>query len=209
MILNLKNLQLGLSWWRRKSQKEGAWPCDIHNADYYDIYGARAAGLTAEWWIATVDRLSQWHAYRGPCAPNTKVAILGRGKQVLNRIAADYEKLIKGLPQEPSIARLQWEDVYSFFLLASRIKPGSAVFAGKMCHFLFPKAFMVMDNLGTGIFDYEFYSRGMKDEWIRFKEKDKAEGILINAIRSPKALHPLYPMETKIIELCHIGYKHG
>jgi len=33
-----------------------------------------------------------------------------------------------------------------------------------MCHFLFPKLFIVMDNLDTSVFDYEFYWRGMQDE---------------------------------------------
>ena len=35
MILGLDNLKAGLRWWRR-----GAWPRDVHNADYYDIYDA-------------------------------------------------------------------------------------------------------------------------------------------------------------------------
>jgi len=66
-----------------------------------------------------------------------------------------------------------------------------------------------MDNLATSIFDYEFYWRGMKDEWNRFKGKEEAMNILIKAIKSEKSLHPFYPYETKIMELSHIGYKHG
>jgi hypothetical protein len=95
-----------------------------------------------------------------------------------------------------------------FVISRPKVKPGSPVFAGKMCHFLLPKLFIVMDNLATSVFDYEFYWRGMKDEWCRFKEKADARNLLTDAIRSDKRLHPLYPFETKIMELSHIGHKH-
>jgi len=104
---------------------------------------------------------------------------------------------------------LPWEVIEALFTIVSNIKPHSPVFASKMCHFLFPKLFIVMDNLATSVIDYEFYWRGMKDEWSRFKEKDLARNIFANAIQSDKSIHPLYPFETRIMELCHIGYKHG
>jgi hypothetical protein len=204
MIISLENLQAGLQWWR-----EGDWPRDIHNADYYDIYGTRSAGPTEKWWSATVDRLSQWRAYRGPNPPNTKADIFARGRRNLTNIAGQYAKLIASTGAEPSIADLCWEDMAPLFAVASDIKPVSPVFAGKMCHFLFPKLFIVMDNLATNVFDYEFYWRGMKDEWSRFKAKAEARNLLAEAIKSDKPLHPLYPFETKIMELSHIGHKHG
>jgi hypothetical protein len=123
-------------------------------------------------------------------------------------LARDYEQIRSKCDDEPSITTLQWEDLDALFLLVAQIKPRSAVFAGKLCHFIFPKVFIVMDNLGTQVLDYEFYWRGMKDEWVRFKEKDKAVKILRNAIKSDKPLHVHYPVETKIMELSHIGYKH-
>jgi hypothetical protein len=204
MIISLDNLNAGLQWWRK-----GNWPRDIHNEDYYDIYGARSAGPTEQWWKATVDRLSQWRAFRGPKPPNTKAEISARGRRALPDVASQHAKLVASTGTEPSIADLCWEDVASLFALTSGIKPRSPVFAGKMCHFLFPKLFMVMDNLGTDVFDYEFYWRGMKDEWNRFQAKAEARDLLAAAIRSNKPLHPLYPFETKIMELSHIGYKHG
>jgi hypothetical protein len=108
---------------------------------------------------------------------------------------------------EPSITNLSWEDVARLFALAYGIKRGkSPVFACKMCHFLFPKLFVLMDNTATGIFEYEFYWRGMKDEWTRFGQKATAQNILTQAIQSNKPIHPAYPYETKIMDLCHIGY---
>ena len=67
-----------------------------------------------------------------------------------------------------------------------------------------------MDNQVVGRFEYEFYWRGMKDEWRRFDKKDDAREILKSAIRAGTSIliHPLYPIETKIMELSHIGYNY-
>jgi hypothetical protein len=75
-----------------------------------------------------------------------------------------------------------------------------------MCHFLFPKLFVVMDNTATGLFEYEFYWRGMKEEWSRFAQKAAALNLLTGAMQNTQPIHPLYPYETKIMDLCHIGY---
>jgi hypothetical protein len=199
MIIRLDNLNAGIEWWRKNQ-----WEPDFLNADYDKIYAARNEGVTENWWSATVERLTRWHAFRGPKPPNTKASILQRGKDHLNEIAAQYARLVSA--GEPSIADLCWEDVAPLFTIASRIK-NSPVFAGKTCHFLFPKLFIVMDNEGTGVFEYEFCWRGMKDEWNRFKEKTEAESLLRKAIKSSP--HRLYPFEIKIMELSQIGYNHG
>ncbi len=47
---------------------------------------------------------------------------------------------------------------------------------------MFPRLFIVMDNLATGVFDYKFYWRGMKDEWSRFPAKANARNLLAEAI---------------------------
>ncbi len=210
MIISLDHLNAGLKWWGKRRGKKTKFPSDIHNADYYDIYDVRAAGVTVQWWDATVNRLGQWRAYRGGKCPITKKEIIRRGIQRLSEVAAEYAKLVTSSTTEPCITDVCWEDVDSLFAIASGIRRGKApVFASKMCHFLFPKLFIVMDNQATSIFDYEFYWRGMKDEWCRFKDKAEASNLLRNAIRSSKPLHPLYPLETKIMELSHIGHKHG
>jgi len=204
MIISLDNVKAGLQWWRKTE-----WGTDILNAEYYGIYEARSLGPTDKWWSATVDRLSQWRAYRGPKPPNTKAEILARGKCALPDFASQYATLLASPGAEPCIADLCWEDVAPLFGIASGIKPASPVFAGKMCHFVFPKLFIVMDNWASSVFEYEFYWRGMKDEWNRFKAKADARNLLAEAIKSDKPLHPLYPFETKIMELSHIGYEHG
>jgi hypothetical protein len=203
MIISFDNLKAGIKWW-----KEYKWGNDLLNAEYYDIYAPREGGVTEKWWAATVERLTLWHAYRGRKPPNTKAQIMQGGKDRLNEIAAQYTRLVRACAEEPSIAYLCWEDVEPLFAIASSIKPRSPVFAGKMCHFLFPKLFTVMDNWATGVFEYEFYWRGMKDEWGRFDGKTQAKSLLTEAIKSKskKPLHDLYPFETKIMELRHVGY---
>jgi hypothetical protein len=201
MIISLDNLKAGIKWWRRE------WGGDFLNAEYDEIYKAREERVTEKWWAAIVERLTLWHAYRGPKAPNTRDEIFQRGKVRLKDISAQYARLARACVGEPSIVDLPWEDVAPLFAIASSIKPGSPVFAGKMCHFLLPKLIIVMDNKGTDVYEYEFCWRGMKDEWGRFSGKIEARNLLTEAIKSDK-LHELYPFETKIMELSLIGYNH-
>jgi hypothetical protein len=205
VITSVKNLKAGMRWWR-----DNRWEKDFLNGDYYSIYDARSAGTTKEWLAATVNRLGQWRAYRGRTAPNTKAEIHSRGDKRLSSIGAEFTRLTPS-GAEPSICDLPWEDAASLFAVVSEIKP-RPVFAGKMCHLTFPKLFIVMDNVATSVFDdYEFYWRGMKDEWSRFPAKAEARSFFEEAISSgsERPLHPSYPFETKILELCHIGYNHG
>jgi hypothetical protein len=126
----------------------------------------------------------------------------------LRAFATQFAALTRHGSIEPCIANLPWEGAAPLFSLASEIKPSSPVFPSKLCHFLFPKLFTPMDNEVIGVLDYEFYWRGMKDEWRRFDQKDQARELLASAIRegSDSPIHPLYPYETKIMELSHIGY---
>jgi hypothetical protein len=154
-----------------------------------------------------------WKAIRSRKPPNTKKEIRDKGSgDRLLKLAEIYDAVRVRSKSEPSITEVQWNDVSEMFELSFEIKcrerrNGSPVFASKMCHFIFPKVFPVIDNLATGIFDYEFYWRGMKDEWQRFSEKTKAVARLRSVIDSPQ-IHEHYPFETKIIELSHIGYAH-
>ena len=200
MIIKLDNLRAGISWFRDK------WGKDLINEIYYELYDARSRGLTEQWWAATVDRLGKWHAYRGRRPPNTKQAITAAGLARLPELAACFSSLTRDSPAEPCIVGLGWEKARPLFELASSIKPSTPVLPSKLCHFAFPKLFTVMDNEATSVFDYEFYWRGMRDEWLRFPDKDQAIRILTSTIDSARPLHPLYPLETKIMELSHIGY---
>jgi len=208
MIICLENLRAGAEWWRFSG-----WGMDIINSEYEGIYKARAWGLTNDWWNNTVDLLWAWKAIRSRRAPNTKEEIKRRGGTQLAELAAIYDSIRASSNSEPNIADVRWDDIAELFEVAFEIKCcdrkiGSPVFGSKMCHFIFPKVFPVIDNLATGIFDYEFYWRGMKDEWQRFNKKEEAIAYLRSVIESPE-IHLHYPFETKIIELSHIGYAHA
>jgi len=199
MIITLENLRRGLE------RREQIWPndVDVRNQEYHDIYDARAQGVTKAWWVATMKRLSKWSANR-PC-PND--LIHNRGMRRLGQIRQQYNRLISA--GEPCITNLQWTYIEQLFGIASTIKPSrTPVFASKMCHFLFPKLFIVMDNKATGVGHYELFWRGLKDAWNGFEQKDQAQTILFNAInnRQNLPLHPHYPVETTIMEICAIGY---
>lgn len=66
-----------------------------------------------------------------------------------------------------------------------------------------------MDNFGTSVMPYEFYWPGMIEQWLAFADKSEAIDRLRTHIekQSRKQIHPDYPSETKIMELCHIGHK--
>lgn len=202
MILTIDNLRAGIRW--RSGRRN--WS-SLYNEGYYDIYEKRADGLTHEWWDVTVNRLARWTAFRGQKPPNTKVAICRRGRRILNLVSEAYLRLRSGA-EEPSISKLDWEDIGPIFDLVASIKPRSFVFASKAGHFILPKVFIVVDNLATEVFDYEFYWRGMRDEWMRFEEKEEAIEILRASIRSNQPVHYDFPFETRIMEVSHTGYKH-
>ena len=214
MFLSIENLRAGLQWWERKAAESGtksgkgsAWPSDIHNADYYCIYKARANGTTCAWWKATVSRLQRWGACRARNKPNTVEEFIESGGMILSKVSVQYEKLARPDCQEPCIVDMSWDDVEELYELAASLKNRSPVFASKMCHLLFPKLFVVMDNMATSVCDYELYWRGMKDAWNNFNDKTAAKARLVEAIRCTKSIHLLYPFETRIMELCHIGEK--
>ena len=202
MIISLENLNSGLAWWRAKSN----WGSDVMNSEYAEIFGDRDLGIKNGWWDRALGRLGRWHAYRGPRKPNSRAEIAALGAARLEQIEAEYQKLAVRSSTEPCIADYIWELVEPLYSLVYGIK-SSPVFAGKMCHFLLPNLFVVMDNWAVDAFDYEIYWRGMRDAWRSFPSQDAAREVLINAIGQTSTPHPRYPIETKIIELCHIGQK--
>jgi hypothetical protein len=203
MIISLDNLRAGLVWWRGTS----GWGGDIANEDYAQIYSDRDAGITTEWWDKTVSRLGKWRAYRGPKKPNTRLEITERGLRTLEEVATESARLLANVTSEPDIAHNDWESVAPLYSLVIATK-NSQVFASKMCHFLFPNLFIVMDNVAIDVSEYEVYWRGMRDAWLSFAEKNAAKQILRDVIEPGQVLHPRYPFDTKIIELSHIGQKH-
>jgi hypothetical protein len=158
-----------------------------------------------------VERLAQWNAVRSSKPPNTKQEILERGLIRCPRLDQQFQQIRQKVgKREPSIDNLTWEDIAPLFDVMSEIKGcKSPVFASKLGHFMFPRAFFVIDNKATSTFPYEVVWRGLRDGWQSFTDKQLAKKLLTAEIpESIENLHPDYPFETKIPEMWLIGYNH-
>ncbi|GAB62404.1 MAG: hypothetical protein DWB56_10240 [Candidatus Jettenia sp.] len=167
--------------------------------------------MNLSWWKETVDKLWEWKAIRSQRPPNTKKEIFERGSERLLRINEIYKQIHINNNREPTIRDVSWEDIKELFRLMRDIKnTKSPVFASKLGHFLLPRVFLIIDNEATNVFNYEDLWRKLKLAWQEFNEKENAIKILTDVIKKYNAisLHPDYPFETKILELCMIGYKH-
>jgi hypothetical protein len=200
MIISLENLREGIVFWNSTR-----WGADFVNGEYVQSYSDRENGITDEWWEKTIVRLGGWGAFRSR-TPNARAIAAATGRSLLRAIDCQYRRLCERSAGEPSIADLNWEDLAPLFGLALEIKSQSPMFASKLCHFVFPMAFIVIDNWATGIMDYELCWREMNEEWSLFEDKDVARRMLQEAIKSEEPIHSLYPFETKIMELCLIAH---
>jgi hypothetical protein len=99
-----------------------------------------------------------------------------------------------------------WEQIAPLFAIAHAIKDvDSPVFGSKLCHFLLPDAFPVIDRsaVGLGWRSYEEYWRYCHEQWVECSQKSD----LTDALRREVGfeLMPSYPFTTKLTELCLIG----
>ncbi len=205
--MDVATIRAGLNWWLANKKD---WGPDLLNRFYNELYAERPSRLDEKWWNAAVRRLAAWRAIRSPRPPNSAAEMLALGAHWLDGLDARFQRILRRADgQEPSLAGLTWEDIEPLFDYMYAVKgTASPVFASKLGHFLFPNAFIVLDNLATGIFPYEVVWRGMQQAWndLLEGEKETARKLLVDQIRSTGAtVHPNYPFETKIAELWLIG----
>ena len=190
------NLQAGIGGWKKE------WPADFHNRLYSELLQLRQNGLDSKWWQEIVDVLSDWKAMR----PKSKEWINERGLERLTQLNEQYNLILMGNDnREPDLAAVDWEQLVALFNSAASIKNvASPVFGSKLCHFIFPSAFPVVDREFVGIRGgYEVHWFCCKAHWIECEEKEELMEILKRAINPP--ILPGYPWATKITELCLIG----
>ncbi|MHB8109196.1 MAG: hypothetical protein ACYDHW_04085 [Syntrophorhabdaceae bacterium] len=190
----------GISWWREKTK----WPPDLHNTIYYELYDLKRNGLSGVWWAKTIDRLWDWRAIR----PLKKNAIKVRGLKLLPTLQEKYLDICAKTQDEPSFLDFEWNQIADFYNILANIKASnSPVFPSKLGHFIFPRLFIVMDNKATGAYNYQICWHSMKESWNDFDDKKEARDILAEEITkySLKNIHPYYPFEIKIFELCSIA----
>ena len=202
-ILTLPNLQAGIQLWLDR------WERDFHDAFYRKLHERKRDGLTPTWWLQTVDDLAKWRATRG----QTKAFILESGMQRLSRLDEQHRSLLNiHADFEPNMDLLAWDELSGLFATAATIKPNMSpnpMFASKVCHFIFPGAFPVVDGALVGLtqWSYPRYWGFCRQQWRACERQAE----LIDALRGAMRIEPWehYPWSTKVTELCLIGMNHG
>lgn len=199
-IVNEANLKAGINYWLTEKPH---WPKDFHNEFYHQLHQLQKDGLDRAWWCAIVEHLSGWRANR----PFSKVVIYKKGLPYLQELETLYNDIICQ-PQLKSLTldTLTWNDVRPLYHKAKLIKNvQSPVFGSKLCHFILPNAYPVVDQDAVGIRtnDYSDYWRNCKFMWQHCSDKNRLQSILSDAVG--RRLERDYPWSTKITEICWIG----
>lgn len=199
-FITIENLTNGIREWRTHKN----WWQDFDNALYIELKEGRAKGFDADYLELLIKHLVDWKALR----PRTKAFIRERGLERLPRLKKEFENIITSYPlSQTDMGNIRWESIHKLFYTAWEIKDvNSPVFASKMCHFLMPRVFMVIDNEFIGVNEpYEMYWKRCQSAWVKCEEKDKYVEILKSEIGENVILD--YPWATKITELCINGMK--
>jgi len=200
------NLNRGIAY---RLESKRSWPKDFHNRVYMEMSDERMDGLGLAWWGITSARLVDWQALRGASAVET----YRNGIATLDELDAGYKALVRAHGDDgPMLETTSWKTLRWLFEAASRIKKlkvPSNVFSSKLCHFILPTAFVVVDRqVAPGLsLDYGEHWTTCKKAWNAADNKDELEGILAAAIREAPTneISVHYPWSTKIVELCLIG----
>jgi len=204
-LLTETNLASGIRYWRERKKK---WPADFHNEDYKRLQHLKHSGLTEEWWEHIVHYLRSWQASRGK--GKTDAYIRERGLERLNQLRAEYDKILRiNRHQELDLQTATWTLIAGLYNIASSIKNvDSPVFGSKLCHFILPNVFPVIDGEVIGVHsnNYANYWGNCSSSWSDCPIKQELIAILRESIG--EQVIEDYPWSTKVTELCVIGSKH-
>ncbi len=201
MVLNEKNLRAGIRSWKQRD----SFPTDFHSA----FYSAQKADLTDHgisegWWRKQIDVLFAWKALR----PYSKEAMKRRGLARLPRLEREYGRLLQ---RNRSVADAEWSDLEPLFEVAREIKNvDSPVFASKLCHFLIPNGYFVIDReaIGNKTNDYPGYWEACRDLWrsgdSKTALKQRLRSEIVKASHDGRVFSG-YPWAVKVTEVCLIG----
>ena len=199
MAFQPNELNQGIAYWRRTN-----WPQDFHNAFYQHIAKIRADGLfNQQWWDAFLPILRQWRAHR----PRSSAYLTARAQNRFDSLNNSWnQNIVPVIGQD--IEAIEWLSIAPFVRLVAEIKNvRSPVFSSKLCHFLAPHIFPVVDNaaMGNPFDSYETYFNAGRQEWCETDNDTK--GILTDLITNEIGPNMVlnYPVKCKVIELCLIG----
>ena len=197
-------LHAGIEVWGSKSN----WPRDFHNSLYRELAAVKARGLPMFWNYA-LDQLSAWRAIR----PKKKEFIDQQGRDRLKQMASAYEAILAAYGSaEPDLSLGSWSALEDLYRIAVEIKGvSSPVFASKLCHFLMPNSYIVIDGKVVGwspgdpIRVYQSYWTRCQEAWHDCTERTRLRDQLASTMIG-QAISS-YPWSTKIMELCYAGAK--
>jgi hypothetical protein len=204
-LLTEANLDAGIDYWRNTKTK---WEPDFHNAIYKKYYEKQQLnGLDEAWWKFMLDELGPpprgWSAIR----PKRKDYILKRGLERLVQLQTARDRIFRAIePQRPGLENTNWALLRELYLCAKSIKNvDSPVFASKLCHFIIPNTFPIIDGEAIGFQnnDYSRYWDFCRCQWLDCQVKEKLQSRLRMSIGNE--IVDCYPWSTKLTELCIIG----
>lgn len=199
MIITIENLRRGMEDWVSRL----GWTSDFEAPLYPCLATLRSGGLSQEWWSRIVDHLARWRATR----PQSKAAILEKGSPQLASLAQELGVIVESSrPQSPNLDTCDWQQVAGLYGVAHSIKGScTPVFGSKLCHFILPDAFPVIDWDFTGVpsSSYRSYWQFCQEQWSSCQDRQPLVDALLACIRSEDA--DAFPWTTKITELCIAG----
>jgi hypothetical protein len=207
MSLTEKEFLDGATFWNTSTK----WPADFHNSDYRKWSDENPRGnFTEEWWTGFLPTLNRWKATR-----NAQVDVSDRFRELAKDLGEAWRQSCEPYLTE-DISTVTWEQVQAFPTVVAAIKPlkhPSPVFTSKFCHFLLPRVFPVVDNLGLGNKwpMYETYFALVQDEWRSTPElvQQQLKARLSEIVEATgDSVFPGFPITNKIVELSLIGRHH-
>jgi len=197
MVLTIDNLRRGMQDWVSRPR----WPRDFHASLYPTLARLQYDGLSPEWWHPIVNHLADWKAIR----PLSKATIVQTGMPLLASLTVEKGAIIQSSrPRPPSLDTCNWDQIAGLYDVAQSIKGASTpVFGSKLCHFILPDVFAVIDGDFIGVSPYRAYWERCKEEWISCQDRQPLVAVVSACIQSSDASS--FPWTTKITELCIAG----
>ena len=202
MPLDSALVEVGIDFWHRRG-----WSGDFHNAFYLNVVPQlRPAGgrFDRDWWDGIWPTLRAWSATRHG---GTRAAMTQRAEQEFPALERLWlEKVSPRLCDDLSV--VPWDEVSEFTSHVSSIKDvRSPVFTSKLCHFLIPQVFPVVDNwaMGNPYTTYCEYYQAAQSMWCETDVQTKQALVARLAALIGPAVGPEFPMACKLVELHLIG----
>jgi hypothetical protein len=123
-------------------------------------------------------------------------------------LSAEFNRLYDGPTEALHLKTTSWTQLKALYSIAHAIKGvSSPVFGSKLCHFLAPDAYIIIDRdvVGLETDEYNDYWHYCHEQWKSASSKDELKSTLQAAMPTEAVLY--FPWSTKITELCIIGRK--